>query len=83
MIEISLMIKGQNGLNWPRWQRLVSEAERLGFAGLFRSDHFTNGHGSLLDSLETIVSLSYLADHTQRMRSSPLVARSRSAIPPC
>ena len=30
MIEISLMIEGQNGLNWPRWQRLVAEAEQLG-----------------------------------------------------
>lgn len=74
MIDISLMIEGQNGLNWPRWQRLVIETERLGFAGLFRSDHFTNGQGPLLDSLETIVSLSYLADHTQRIHFGPLVA---------
>ena len=74
MIDISLMIEGQNGLNWPRWQRLVIETEQLGFAGLFRSDHFTNGQGPLLDSLETIVSLSYLADHTQRIHFGPLVA---------
>jgi F420-dependent oxidoreductase-like protein len=74
MIAISLMIEGQNGLNWPRWKRLVAEAEQLGFAGLFRSDHFTNGQGPLLDSLETIVSLTYLADHTQRIHFGPLVA---------
>ncbi len=74
MIAISLMIEGQNGLNWPRWKRLVAEAEQLGFAGLFRSDHFTNGQGSLLDSLESIVSLTYLADHTQRIHFGPLVA---------
>lgn len=74
MIAISLMIEGQNGLNWPRWQRLVAEAEQLGFAGLFRSDHFTNGQGPLLDSLETIVSLTYLADHSQRIHFGPLVA---------
>ncbi|HEY1388993.1 MAG TPA: LLM class F420-dependent oxidoreductase [Ktedonobacterales bacterium] len=74
MIAISLMIEGQNGLNWPRWQRLVAEAEQLGFAGLFRSDHFTNGQGPLLDSLECIVSLTYLADHTQRIHFGPLVA---------
>jgi alkanesulfonate monooxygenase SsuD/methylene tetrahydromethanopterin reductase-like flavin-dependent oxidoreductase (luciferase family) len=43
MIAISLMIEGQNGLNWPRWRRLVSEAEELGFAGLYRSDHFLSG----------------------------------------
>ena len=74
MIALSLMIEGQNGLNWPRWQRLADEAERLGFAGLFRSDHFTNGQGPYKDSLETVVSLAYLADHTQRIHFGPLVA---------
>src|SRR5574338_1257810 len=39
-----------------------------------RSDHFTNGQGPLLDALETIVSLTYLADHTQRIHFGPLVA---------
>ncbi len=42
MIELSLMIEGQDGLDWPRWQRLVAAAEEGGFAGLFRSDHYTN-----------------------------------------
>jgi F420-dependent oxidoreductase-like protein len=74
MIAISLMIEGQNGVNWPHWRRLVAEAEQLGFAGLFRSDHFTNGQGPLLDALETIVSLTYLADHTRRIHFGPLVA---------
>ena len=74
MIAISLMIEGQNGVNWPRWRRLVAEVEPLGFAGLFRSDHFTNGRGPLLDSLETIVSLTYLADHTEHIHFGPLVA---------
>jgi len=38
----SIMIEGQDGLTWPRWKRLAEAAERLGYAGLFRSDHFTN-----------------------------------------
>ena len=42
MIELAIMIEGQNGLNWPRWQRLVTAVEDLGFAGLYRSDHYTN-----------------------------------------
>ena len=42
MLEIALMIEGQNGLTWPHWQRIVCLAEDLGFMGLFRSDHFTN-----------------------------------------
>ena len=74
MIAISLMIEGQNGLNWPRWRRLVSEAEELGFAGLYRSDHFLNGRPPDLDSLEMVVSLAYAADHTRRIAFGPLVA---------
>lgn len=74
MVAISLMIEGQNGLNWSRWKRLVAETEDLGFAGLFRSDHFTNGQPPDKDSLEMIVSLAYLADHTQRVHFGPLVA---------
>lgn len=74
MIAISIMIEGQDGLTWPRWQRLVAEVEDLGFAGLFRSDHFTNGQPPDRDSLELIVSLTYLADHSRRIHFGPLVA---------
>ena len=41
-MEIAIMIEGQDGLTWPRWQRLASAVEQLGFVGLYRSDHFTN-----------------------------------------
>jgi F420-dependent oxidoreductase-like protein len=68
------MIEGQAGLTWPRWKRLVAEVEALGFAGLFRSDHFTMGQNTREDALETIVSLAYLADRTQRVHFGPLVA---------
>lgn len=74
MIELSIMIEGQFGLTWTRWKRLVSEVEQLGFAGLFRSDHFTNQQTPDRDSLEMMVSLTYLADHTQRIHFGPLVA---------
>lgn len=74
MVALSIMIEGQHGLTWPRWKRLVSEVEQLGFAGLFRSDHFTNAQPPDIDSLEMIVSLTYLADHTQRIHFGPLVA---------
>ncbi len=74
MVALSLMIEGQDGLTWARWRRLVSEAEALGFAGLFRSDHFTNMGAPDKESLEMIVSLTYLADHTQRIHFGPLVA---------
>jgi F420-dependent oxidoreductase-like protein len=68
------MIEGQDGLTWPRWKRLVREVESLGFAGLFRSDHFTNANPPDKESLEMIVSLTYLADHTERIHFGPMVA---------
>lgn len=74
MIELSLMIEGQDGLNWPRWQRLVAAAEEGELAGLFRSDHYTNPRPPEKDSLEMIVSLAYLADHTRHLHFGPLVA---------
>lgn len=73
-MDISLMLEGQMGLTWPRWQRIVAEAEDLGFAGIFRSDHFTNPSPPDSESLEMIVSLTYLASHATRVHFGPLVA---------
>lgn len=74
MVAISIQIEGQDGLTWPRWKKLVSEVESLGFAGLYRSDHFTNARPPDKASLEMIVSLAYLADHTQHVTFGPLVS---------
>jgi len=74
MLKISLMIEGQNGLNWPRWQRIVRATEDLGFTGLYRSDHYTNANPPDLDSLELWVSLTWLASHTQHIQFGPMVS---------
>jgi len=74
MLKISLMIEGQNGLNWPRWKKIVVAAEELGFFGLYRSDHFTNSNPPDMDSLELWVSLTWLAANTNRIRFGPLVS---------
>jgi F420-dependent oxidoreductase-like protein len=74
MIAISIMIEGQDGLTWPRWQRLAAEVDGLGFAGLFRSDHFTNASPPDKESLELVVALTYLAGNTRRIHFGPLVA---------
>ena len=74
MIEIGIMIEGQNGLTWPRWQRLVKLVEDLGFVGLFRSDHFTNAKGPDKASLELWTSLTWLASHTSSIEFGPLVS---------
>jgi len=70
---VSIMIEGQNGLNWPRWMRIVRAVEELGYYGLFRSDHFTNASPPDLDSLELWVSLTWLAANTHRITFGPLV----------
>ncbi len=73
MLEIAVMIEGQNGLNWARWQRIARLVEDAGFVGLYRSDHFTNGNPPDLDSLELWTSLTWLADNTKRIEFGPLV----------
>lgn len=74
MLDIAIMIEGQNGLNWERWQRIASAVEALGFKGLFRSDHYTNASPPDKDSLELWVSLTWLASHTDRIEFGPLVS---------
>lgn len=73
MLEIAIMIEGQNGLTWPRWQRVARLVEDAGFVGLYRSDHFTNGKPPDIESLELWTSLTWLASHTQRIEFGPLV----------
>lgn len=74
-MEVSAQIEGV-GLTWDRWKLMVPELERLGFAGIYRSDHLASPpDGSIVtDWLELVVSLTYLADHTQRVRFGSLVA---------
>jgi F420-dependent oxidoreductase-like protein len=73
MLEIAIMIEGQNGLTWSRWQKLVRLVEELGFVGLFRSDHFTNSNAPDLESLELWTSLTWLACNTNRIEFGSLV----------
>jgi alkanesulfonate monooxygenase SsuD/methylene tetrahydromethanopterin reductase-like flavin-dependent oxidoreductase (luciferase family) len=74
-LELNVMIEGQEGLTWARWQRLARAAEEGGFAGLYRSDHLTGLFGdSTRPSLETWASLPYLATATRRIRFGPIVS---------
>ncbi len=72
--DIGIMIEGQAGLNWSRWDRLLRMAERVGFQCVFRSDHFTNPSPPDLDSLELFTSLTYAATHTSSIELGSLVA---------
>jgi len=73
-MDIAIMLEGQNGLTWPRWQNIARAVEDLGFAGLYRSDHFTNAQPPDKESLELWVSLTWLASHTKRIEFGPLVS---------
>jgi F420-dependent oxidoreductase-like protein len=73
-VQIGLMIEGQDGLNWPRWQRLARVAEDFGFQGLYRSDHFTNPRGPNLDALEMFSSQTWLATNSDRIEFGPIVS---------
>jgi len=73
-MDIAIMIEGQNGLTWKSWRNLAAAVEDLGFAGLYRSDHFTNASPPDRDSLELWVSLTWLASHTRRLEFGSLVS---------
>jgi len=73
MLEIAIMIEGQNGLTWLRWQKIARLVEDAGFIGLFRSDHFTNSNPPDIESLELWTSLTWLAGNTRRIEFGPLV----------
>jgi F420-dependent oxidoreductase-like protein len=68
------MIEGQDGLTWPRWKRIARTVEKAGFAGLYRSDHYTNPQPPDLPSLELWTSLTWLAAETEQIEFGPLVS---------
>src|SRR5215217_1693364 len=69
------MVEGQEGVGWDRWRRLALAVEELGYAGLYRSDHFPNKRtGIYRDGLELWSSLAWLAENTTRIEFGPLVS---------
>jgi len=74
MIEVGLMIEGQDGLTWDIWRRIAGIAEDRGYVGLYRSDHFTNPNLPDKNALECWVSLAWLASHTSRIDFGVLVS---------
>ncbi|MCA9859100.1 MAG: TIGR03560 family F420-dependent LLM class oxidoreductase [Thermomicrobiales bacterium] len=74
MIDVALMVEGQDGLTWPRWKALAEAAESLGLAGLYRSDHFSNPDGPYKDALDPWISFAYLAATTERIEFGPMVS---------
>jgi F420-dependent oxidoreductase-like protein len=69
------MVEGQQGLTWDDWCRLADHAERLGFEGLFRSDHYFSSPGpSGRGATDAWTVLAGLASRTERLRLGTLVS---------
>jgi F420-dependent oxidoreductase-like protein len=74
VLEVAIMIEGQYGIDWDRWKRLGRTVEDAGYAGLYRSDHFTEPSGPNMDALELWTSMTWLADNTERIEFGPMVS---------
>ena len=75
MVKLGIMIEGQEGLNWGRWNRLIDDAERLGFDSLWRSDHLFSVMGeSERETLALWPSLTAVALRSSRIEFGQLVS---------
>jgi len=74
-VRLSVLVEGAHGLTWARWKGFVATTERLGYMGLYGSDHFTlAGDPPDKDSLELMMSLAYAADHSEQLHLGQLVS---------
>ncbi|MBI3647172.1 MAG: TIGR03560 family F420-dependent LLM class oxidoreductase [Actinobacteria bacterium] len=74
-MRVCLMIEGQEGVSWEHWLALADACERLGFEGLFRSDHYFSVQGACgRGSTDAWTLLAALAARTQRIRLGTLVS---------
>jgi F420-dependent oxidoreductase-like protein len=66
---ISVMVEGQEDVTWDDWRSLARAAERLGFHGLYRSDHYLsvamNESRGALDAWGTICALAAVTDRVK------------------
>lgn len=74
MAEVGLTIEGQEGLDWPRWRRIVGDAERLGFASLRTSDHCFSVMGQPTRSLSAWPALALAAEWSERLKLARMVS---------
>jgi alkanesulfonate monooxygenase SsuD/methylene tetrahydromethanopterin reductase-like flavin-dependent oxidoreductase (luciferase family) len=74
-VRISLMIEGQEGVEWEDWLALALAAEEAGLEGLFRSDHYRSiVRGEPSGSLDAWATLAALAARTERLRLGTMVS---------
>jgi F420-dependent oxidoreductase-like protein len=70
-----LMIEGQEGITWEQWLALSGACERLGWDGIFSSDHYFSVMGAAgRGSADAWTVLSAVAARTERLRVGTLVS---------
>jgi len=70
-----VMIEGQQGVTWRDWCALADACERLGYEGLFRSDHYFSARGvSGRGATDAWTLLGGLAARTTKIRLGTLVS---------
>ena len=71
-MKVGLMVEGQVGLTWERWDHILELCEHLEFPTLFRSDHYFIGLPQQ-DSLDPFLSFVMAAQKSSTIRFGPLV----------
>lgn len=74
MVLLSISVESFMGLTWPLWRHFAAQIERLGFTGIYCSDHFVVPAPPNRNSLEAMVALTYLADHSRRVSFGTMVS---------
>jgi F420-dependent oxidoreductase-like protein len=75
------MLEGQEGVTWPQWLAIAQTCERLGFEGLFTSDHFLSVVTDEPGSSDAWTVLGALAARTERLRLGTLVSPATFRLP--
>jgi F420-dependent oxidoreductase-like protein len=73
-MRYSLMLEGQEGVTWARWLAIAEACERLGFEGLFTSDHYLSEVRTEPGSNDAWTLLAALAARTERLRLGTMVS---------
>ena len=73
IMQLGVMLEGQDGLTGDLWRRITARVEEWGFESLWCSDHFMSIVDSNRDVLETWVALTLTAAATTRLRFGSLV----------
>jgi F420-dependent oxidoreductase-like protein len=75
------MLEGQEGPTWPQWLAIAEACERLGFDGLFTSDHYLSVVRTDPGSHDAWTLLGALAARTERLRLGTMVSPATFRLP--